>query len=953
MTWRFWAKTQDAGGDRAGATFPFKPVLHHGLDVAAAADCFLRQRPKLLARLAQRLSTSPDVLRPVLVFLVALHDLGKISRSFQALQPDLWPQDLLGPVVPVRGRRHWRNSALLLRSAPVAPLISGLFPVADPNTPDAYDTDAIAPLVAAVAGHHGRPPEAETETNASPQDAAADPDLGPACVAAAADIARQIHTVLQPSPLVNVHRKAQLHGLSWALAGLVTLADWVGSDSDDFPFLDPQMPAPDYWPLARTAAEAALSRKGLCPGQACSTPGLSRVAPAAAAAPRPLQARADSLPLPPGPVLVILEDTTGAGKTEAGLTLAARMISAGKAEGVFLALPTMATANAMYARLAPVYRAFFGDDAAPSLVLAHGQAKLSSSFQESIAAVDAVPRQTARQSSASDTTSAGAFCTRWLADSRRKALLADVGAATIDQVFLAILRKKHLALRQIGLAGKVLLIDEAHCFDAYMGEELATLLELHATLGGSAIILSATLSAAQKRRIAEAFARGLGKRDPDDHTSDLASGDVPYPLITIVDDRDAREEAPGFDPRLARTVYLSRISSREEMLARALQAARKGAAVAIISNAVDTAIAMAEALQLQANDVDAASCDTGPVAVDLSHARMTQFDRQRIETDVLARFGKGASLQDRSGRILVATQVIEQSLDLDFDLVLTDLAPADLLVQRAGRLWRHMELRPASSRPLARPELLILSPDPAEVATAAWAEATLGPAAFTYQDPAVLWRSARDLFARPALVVPDDLRPLIESVYAAKEDDIPAPLLQPRQTARGQQLAARSLAGFNVIKVADGYSGLPETLSDEEDISTRLGEETVTLRLARVSGDDLVPYAQDPARDSARDSASLSTRPGAAGPDDAASGSAALVEAWALSELRCRRAWLGPLDAGDDPRRQRLKQSWPAWEQSIVVAILMDDGQLELPGVPPPALTYDARTGLRRAARPG
>lgn len=948
MSWQFWAKTQDTGAKRVVLTFPFKPVLHHGLDVAAAADCYLALRPALVARLAERLNTSQDLLRPVLVFLAALHDLGKISRSFQALQPDLWPQDLLGHLVPVPGRRHWRNSALLLRSAPVAPLISGLFPAfppADPNTPDAYDTDALAPLVAAVAGHHGRPPKAETETNAGPHDAAGDPDLGPACVAAAADIARQIHTVLQPSPLVNVHRKAQLHGLSWSLAGLVTLADWVGSDSDDFPFLDPQMPAPDYWPLARTAAEAALARKGLCPGQACSTPGLSRVAPAAAAAPRPLQARADSLPLPPGPVLVILEDTTGAGKTEAGLTLAARMIAAGKAEGVFLALPTMATANAMYGRLAHVYRAFFCEDAEPSLVLAHGQSKLASRFQESIAPADARP-----QAPASDTTSAGAFCARWLADNRRKALLADVGAATIDQAFLAILRKKHLALRQIGLAGKVLLVDEAHCFDAYMGEELATLLHLHATLGGSAIILSATLSAAQKRRIAEAFARGLGKRDPDDHARDLASGDVPYPLITVVDDCGAREEAPGFDPRLARTVHLSRLASREEMMARALQAARKGAAVAIISNAVDTAIEMAEALQQQAAGTEAAPGQAGaPVAVDLFHARMTQADRQRIEADVLARFGKEASAQDRAGRILVATQVIEQSLDLDFDLVLSDLAPVDLLVQRAGRLWRHMELRPASSRPLPRPELLILSPDPADVQTAAWAQATLGPAAYTYQDPAVLWRSARDLFARPALVVPDDLRPLIESVYAAKEDDIPPPLLQARREARGQQLAARGLAGFNVIKVADGYGGLPDTLSDEEDIGTRLGEETVTVRLARVHGDDLVPYADGPHTDDA----SVAARSAGMAHDSTASGNAALVEAWALSELRCRRDWLGLLDAGDDPQRQRLKQSWPEWELSIVVAILREDGRLDVPGAPPRALFYDARTGLRRAARPG
>ena len=913
---RFWAKTF-AADLMAGAAY--KPVLHHLLDVAAAAHCLLQARPGLLRRLAARQGVPEEQLLPVLVFLAALHDLGKISRTFQIKWPEIWPEAALGPLRPVAGRSHWRNTAYLLNAHAIRERLVSLFP----SLPRLGVQTRIAPLIAAIAGHHGVPPSAD-ETNAKETCAGTDPDLGPQLVAIAAHVAGELARILKPQPLVALRDTGAFKALSWPLAGLITLADWVGSDATFFGRQDPEMEAEDYWPLALAAAERAVREKGLCPPSAFAAPDLARVAPAAAAAPRPLQQAAAELPLSGSPALVILEDTAGAGKTEAALVLAARMMAAGMGEGIFMALPTMATANAMYGRLGPVYRQLFDGGSTPSLVLAHGQARLSQAFRASTGA--AAPAQ---YEPGGEEQPVSAFCASWLADSRRKALLADVGAATIDQAFLAVLRKKHLALRQAGLASRVLIVDEAHCFDAYMGKELERLLELHAMLGGSAIVLSATLAEGQKRQMLKAFAKGLGAGTPQGLDAGMDPAEVSYPLITRLDAGTVTQTAPGSDPRLNREVTLRRAASREAVMQEALEAARQGAAVAIICNAVDPAIRMFEALSA-----------AGEVPVDLFHARMAQVDRQAIEADVLFRFGKEAPQDRRAGRILVATQVIEQSLDLDFDLILTDLAPVDLLIQRAGRLWRHMPQRPVETRPFPVPNLVVLSADPDEVADANWGVDILQQAAFTYQRPAVLWRTARHIFDRGRIVSPADMRPLIEAVYGPKDwEDVPEPLHQAQQRAEGKEQGNRQLAKFNLAEPADGYTGLQDQLSSDEEIGTRLGEATLTLRIARMQGGTLMPLAE----------------PGGAGPD-------AMAEAWALSALSCRKAILtrqgrdappAP-DAAEEKRRaaarETLRRSWPEFEASIVIAILGEDGHLDAGPDYSRTLFYCRRRGLTNGA---
>jgi len=877
----FWAKTVaspslDAcpGSQPSGSLF--KPVLHHFLDVAASALVWQSSRPAFLNRLGARIGVNPECLIQTSAFLAGLHDLGKISRSFQAKRPDLWPEAGLGRRLPVPERAHWRNTALLLRAGPLQDALFDLFP----GIPG-RDADYLAPVIAAVAGHHGQPPTADDLT-AKPNEATHDPQLGAECVELARLAFALLRDVVGPRPLPELKSLAAFKAWSWSLSGLVTLADWVGSDAEHFPLQPVETPLPDYWAAAQARARAALLGKGLMTSAIFSTPTLSRVAPLASRSPRPLQAFANAFDPAEGQQLVILEDTTGAGKTEAALVLAARMMAAGKGEGVFFALPTMATANAMYERLAGSYAALFVDGARPSLVLAHGRAGLSVSFQASVGSPLA--------NGPLEEETAARFCASWIADSRKTCFFADVGAATIDQAFLAVLRKKHLTLRQLGLGGRVLIVDEAHCFDAYMNEEMHALLKLQAMLGGSAIVLSATLTLTQKQEMAAAFGTGLGLRDADDLRNDIACQD--YPLVTSIEAGGVSEHAPGFDVSLRRRVSVRRLGSRGEAVAEALNAAADGAAVAIICNAVDEAISVHAEIGAHLGE-----------KAHLFHARFAQSDRQAIEDEMLRRFGKAGTKEGRAGHVLVATQVIEQSLDLDFDLMISDLAPVDLLIQRAGRLWRHADTRPPATRPIAGPTLLVVSADPEAVSGAEWLEPVLGKAAFTYRNPAVLWRSAREVFSKGLIETPGDFRPMIEAVYRQADlSDVPPCLRDGGQRAQGEASGQGSLGRWNVVDLQEGYAGLPGHLSADEDIGTRLGEPTITLRLARSEAGRLVPWSQasDPAT------------------------------AWALSEIRVRTTWLGMSQpVADDPPRAALRKHWPDWEQQIPVAIVDEQGGVD------------------------
>jgi len=823
--------------------------------------------------------------------LAALHDIGKLSRSFQSLRPELWPEMLLGPCperLP-RQLKHWESTALLLNAVPVK---SALAPGIGGGGLDSL-------LISAIAGHHGVAPRGDLAA-AEPWLAANHAEIGVTCVDAAARLTDSL-VGLFPEP-GSLDDPRDIAGLSFAVNGLITLADWVGSDSHYFPFEDPDLPLAGYWPLAQERAERAIREKGLAPAKPVMRPSLARLSEKVAVA-RPMQAAAAALALPAEPQIFVIEDGTGSGKTEAALLLAARMMAQGLGEGIFLAMPTMATANAMHGRLQRAMGGLF--DAPASLVLAHGKAGVAR-------ALERLATATGRSQGKEAGSEVAHWFDAWVGDSRKTAFFASAGAGTIDQAFLSVLPKKHLAMRQYALAGRILVIDEAHACDAYMGEELKTLVEMQARLGGSVIILSATLHRRVRQELVKAFATGRGLHASRMRILAESIQAEAYPLLTRWSSSGGVEEIPVVgDPSLARSVTIRRIDTRRQVVEQALAAARAGAAVAIICNAVDPAIETWEALSAQG--ADAERCH-------LFHSRFAVEDRLAIEESVQAWFGRNSTKEARASRILVATQVIEQSLDVDFDVMFSDLAPADLIVQRAGRLWRHRR----DSRPAAKPVLHVLSPDPAAVTAARWLQGTLGPAAFVYDLPGVMWRTARDLIGKGWLATPDDLRSLIETAYADAIEDLPEPLRAGHQQSIGADHGKRALGRHNTIAPGDGYAALIAPATDEE-VGTRLGAKSRTLRLGRRIGPMLVPFCR---REGASDGLN-----------------------WTLSEIGVREDWLrrfvkdnvSRADAAEITAAARAL--WPEWERSIPLLVVEaggDTGNETYCG-----LSYDARSGLR------
>lgn len=576
--------------------------------------------------------------------------------------------------------------------------------------------------VEAVTGHHGHIKRSEYVTDASlpimcdPRFAEVDRKMRQDWLHALANL------FLSPAGLSLEDSPPDCSPL---LAGYCSVADWLGSrcTPDSFPYCRNPMDAKTYFENRRDGdARRILELAGIV-GKSRPYVGIS-VLLKTEQQPRSLQSLIDDLPLKS--CLTIIEAPTGSGKTEAAVAYAWRMIVAGLADSIVFALPTQATANAMLGRLERIAILLFEDH--PNVLLAHGSARFNDEFIK-------LKHSAFRNHEDED---GWIQCSEWLAQSRKRIFLGQIGVCTVDQVLISVLPVKHRFVRGFGIGRSILIVDEVHAYDAYMYGLLEEVLRQQKNAGGSAILLSATLPECQKQNLCDAWGTAL------EHQSDKAS----YPLITWISDYEVIPfKLPDTQQPKSWSINLESLIMPDMLpdnglMERIIAAAQSGAQVAIVCNLVTDAQKLAKKLRVNCLDIP----------VDLFHARYCFIHRKEKELSAINHFGPDGNR--KGGRILVATQVIEQSLDLDFDWIITQLCPVDLLFQRIGRLHRHKRERPTG---FEKPLCTVLLPD----------GINYGDHGYIYANTRALWRTQRMLLAAQEnkVMFPDAYRTWIEAVY--------------------------------------------------------------------------------------------------------------------------------------------------------------------------------------------
>jgi CRISPR-associated endonuclease/helicase Cas3 len=824
----------------------------------------------------------------LVLFLIALHDIGKFSEAFQGLV-----QEVLHRLQEKTSSRpyHYRHDALglALWDQELFSTIAkrGVFRCDGLEVGALWDY--LVPGVGPFFAHHGYPvylSDIWVEEQFSNDDVRAASEFADSCAGLFLD-----EPIVLPGDLNELYDALKVQ--SWLFSGFVILCDWIGSNVRLFPHCSEPMALGEYWETACTRAEHAVREAGILPVPVARFSGIGSLFPSLKEVrPSPLQAYLTECELPAGPQLWIIEDITGSGKTEAAILLAHRLMEQGS-EGIFIALPTMATANAMYDRMAEAYRRLFLPGETPSLALAHGRRDLMDGFTESIMDLSNPGLSAYSTRSGEEPTEGAAACSEWIADNKKKTFLAHAGVGTIDQALLAVLPSRHHTLRIFGLANKVLIVDEVHACDAYMAELLKVLLEFHAALGGSAILLSATIPQAMRASFAAAFLKGLNSQP-----NGVLKG--AFPAITAVSCAGIDQAPIHARPDLRRSLTVTLVHEEKAVIEQILSAAASGACVCWVRNTVDDAVRTYELLA-RGSLVDSSR-------LMLFHARFAMGHRLDVERDVLKCFGKHAAPESRRGAILIATQVVEQSLDLDFDFMISDLAPIDLLIQRAGRIHRHhREFRGDRVEPV----LWVLSPPVTESPARDWISGFLPGGASVYPDHGNLWRTARLLAKQSGWTMPDHARGLIEGVYGDEAEDIPEGLMKGQLEAEGKRRAEASQGRFNALSLNSGYGGggLTALFSDRAS-PTRLGEPTVTFRLAVRSGEKILPICDR------------------------------IRHTWMLSEVQVRESLLARSASTEDEQKQAAATMTDSGKWSELI-ILEPEGDDRWRGV-----AYDAKSQL-------
>jgi len=408
--------------------------------------------------------------------------------------------------------------------------------------------------------------------------------------------------------------------------------------------------------------------------------------------PRPIQRRALAIAeeiINPG--IMVIEAPMGQGKTEAALAVAEVFASISERSGLFFALPTQATSNGIFPRIRD-WASKIDDLSAHSIRLAHGKSEFNQDYQS-------ITHFNVNASNIDQTEGNSLLIHQWFGG-RKTSLLADFVVGTVDQLLLMALRQKHVMLRHTGIANKVVIIDEIHAYDAYMSQYLEMALCYLGRYHVPVIMLSATLPKEKRYRLINAYlGKGLNLETMDDRlfmSHSLEENWVQslrYPLITYTDGKDIFQDENILSPHIA-DISVERLAE-SDLLPLLQEKQIGGGCIGIVVNTVKKAQSLFDQIVEQTD-----------AQVLLIHSKFVSSDRVEKERELLQLIGRKGNRPYKL--IVIGTQVVEQSLDIDFDMLITEICPMDLLLQRVGRLHRHEHKRPQM---LKNAQLFILSPD--------------------------------------------------------------------------------------------------------------------------------------------------------------------------------------------------------------------------------------------------
>lgn len=486
------------------------------------------------------------------------------------------------------------------------------------------------------------------------------------------------------------------------LAGLTSVSDWIGSGHF---FEDPASPWAEN-------ISPALDAAGFVPPSYQKNLAFEQVFSFS-----PREAQQLLVAQVDGPGVYVLEAPMGIGKTEAALYAAYRLLEKGDATGIYFALPTQLTSNKIFERFSDYLSAILAPDCQHRSLLLHANAWLLDT----------------------DMGEEGRPGGTWFSSAKR-GLLAPFAVGTIDQALMGAMNVKHGFVRAFGLAGKVVILDEVHTYDTYTGTLLDALVALLRALHCTVIILTATLNHERREKLLDCR---------------LASN--AYPLITASRDNKPVSEI-AVVAEAGQQVSIRLLGEDLAAIDEALRRAEQGQQILWIENTVLEA-------QERYLDLAARAADIG-VACGLLHSRYSVEDRHVLEEKWVNQFGKaGRDKRTEQGRILVGTQVLEQSVDIDADFMVSRFAPTDMLLQRMGRLWRHSE---TPRCPAASCEAWLLAPTLEKAVS--FPEKAFGISAFVYS-PYVLCRSLEVWTSLASVSLPSDIRGLIESTYQSRQEE--------------------------------------------------------------------------------------------------------------------------------------------------------------------------------------